>query len=240
LSLDSIGDDIERAFSIKNLSAVCLLINSPGGSPVQSHLIASRIISLSQKNKVPVYSFVEDVGASGGYWLACAGDKIFASSSSIVGSIGVISRSFGLVEMAKKIGIERRIYAQGKNKVLRDSFLPDDPDKIARINYLGMKMHNVFIDYVRSRRGDRLDVAGKVELFDGSIWVGSDGVKLGLVDGIQNLHDFIDSEFGKKVSIKVIKKKEPWMKRTFGVDIIDDISDCVRSSVQDLFVTKWF
>ncbi len=241
LNLNSIGDDIDKAFSIKNLSAVCLLINSPGGSPVQSDLIASRIISLSQKNKVPVYSFVEDVGASGGYWIACAGDKIFSSSGSIVGSIGVISSSFGMVEAAKKLGIERRIYSQGKNKVGMDAFLPVDPEKIARVNDIGAKMHNIFIEYVRSRRGDRLDVAGKVDLFDGNYWVGSDGLKFGLIDGIQSLHDFIESEFGSKVSIQFIKKKEPWMKRSFGIDnILDDISGCIRSSIQEMFVGKWF
>jgi signal peptide peptidase SppA len=241
LSLDSIGDDIDRTFATKDLSAVCIVINSPGGSGVQSHLIASRIISLSQKHKVPVYSFVEDVGASGGYWLACAGDKIFASSGSIVGSIGVIYRGFGLVETAKKLGIERRIYAQGKNKGGIDQFLPVDPDKIAKINDIGMKMHNVFIEYVRSRRGDRLDAAGTVELFDGSFWVGNDAVKLGLIDGIQSLHDFVDAEFGKEAFIKFIKKKESLIKRTFGVEsIIDDIANCVRSSIEELFISKWF
>ncbi len=240
LSLDSLRDDIDKAFATKNLSAVCLLINSPGGSPVQSHLIASRIISLSQKNKVPVYSFVEDVGASGGYWLACAGEEIFASSSSIVGSIGVIYSGFGLVETAKKFGVERRIYAQGKNKVGLDAFLPVESEKVAMLNDVSMKMHNFFIEYVRSRRGDRLDAAGKVELFDGRYWIGSDGVKLGLVDAIQNLHDFIEARFGKKVSVKFIKKKESWMRRTFGVDsILEDVSSCIRSSIEEIFTSKW-
>ncbi len=238
MNLESLSESIDQAFAFPNLHAVCLLINSPGGSPVQSELIASRIISLSQKKKVPVYSFIEDVGASGGYWLACAGEKIFSSINSIVGSIGVISSSFGLTEIAKKIGIERRIRTQGKNKVISDPFLPENPERIEMLLDMQRQIHEAFIEYVRTRRGDKLTKDDSIDLFDGKIWTGIEGVKLGLVDQIQNLYGFIDKTFGDKVDIKFVKKKDSWVRRRFGIDIVADMADCLKSNVQELFLTK--
>jgi len=238
ISLDSLNDSIEKAFSFPNLRAVLLVINSPGGSPVQSELIADRIISLSAKNKVPVYSFIEDVGASGGYWLACAGEKIFSSANSIVGSIGVISTSFGFTEIAKKLGIERRIRTQGKNKVISDPFLPEDPEKIAILLEIYKQVHASFVEYVRSRRGMRLQESA-TDLFDGRVWTGNDAVKFGLIDGIQNVRNFAEEEFGGNVKLKFIKKKDSWMRRSFGLDLISDLFDATRASVSELFLNKF-
>ncbi len=238
MNLESLSESIDQAFAFPNLHAVCLLINSPGGSPVQSELISSRIISLSQKKKVPVYSFIEDVGASGGYWLACAGEKIFSSVNSIVGSIGVISSSFGLTEIAKKLGIERRIRTQGRNKIISDPFLPEDPERVEILLDMQRQIHEAFIAYVRNRRGEKLNKNDSIDLFDGRIWTGIEGVKLGLVDEIQNLYEFIDKTFGDKVIVKFIKKRESWVRRRFGMDIVADVADCFKSNVQELLLTK--
>ncbi len=216
LSLDDLNARIEEAFNFARLAAVCIVINSPGGSPVQSELIAKRIISLSKEKKVPVYSFVEDVAASGGYWLACAGSKIFASKSSIVGSIGVISSGFGLQEAISKIGVERRVYTSGKNKSILDPFMPPKESDIKLIKKLQENVHAHFIDYVKTRRGGKITQSDEI-IFNGEFWSGDIAADYGLIDGIDDLYSFINREFGEKIKIEYVKAKESWVKRKLGV-----------------------
>lgn len=214
MSLCALNDLIEAAFEKPKTRAVILAINSPGGSPVQSELIAARIMELSKEKKIPIYSFVEDVAASGGYWLACAGEKIYASKSSILGSIGVISAGFGLKDAIKKLGIERRIITQGKNKSVLDPFADIKMEDIALINDMQKDIHEHFIDFVKKSRGKRLKET-KEELFGGKFWSGVKSKELGLIDGIDNMHNFIKTKFGEKVRIDYIKPRESWFKRKF-------------------------
>ena len=173
---------LERAFAREPLAAVALLINSPGGSGTQSALVADRIRGLAQEHDVPVLAFCEDVAASGGYWLACAADEIYAHPTSIVGSIGVVSQSFGLEGLLQRIGVERRLYTAGEAKARLDPFLPEKPEDVAWLRGLQDQLHALFRDWVVARRGDRL--ASGVELFDGEVWTGTRALELGLVDGL--------------------------------------------------------
>jgi signal peptide peptidase SppA len=173
---------LERAFSREHLAAVALLINSPGGSPTQSALVADRIRGLAEEHEVPVIAFCEDVAASGGYWLACAADEIFAHPTSIVGSIGVVSQSFGLEGLLQRIGVERRLYTAGQAKARLDPFLPEKPEDVEWLRGLQDQLHAMFREWVVARRGDRL-VSG-TELFDGEVWTGARARELGLVDGL--------------------------------------------------------
>ena len=173
---------LERAFSRENLAAVALLINSPGGSPTQSALVADRIRGLADEHEVPVLAFCEDVAASGGYWLACAADEIYAHPTSIVGSIGVVSQSFGLEGLLQRIGVERRLYTAGQAKARLDPFLPEKPEDVEWLRGLQDQLHAMFRDWVVARRGDRL--SADAELFDGEVWTGSRALELGLVDGL--------------------------------------------------------
>lgn len=177
---------LERAFAREPLAAVALLVNSPGGSPTQSALVADRIRGLADEHGVPVLAFCEDVAASGGYWLACAADEIFAHPTSIVGSIGVVSQSFGLEGLLARIGVERRLYTAGEAKARLDPFLPEKPEDVAWLRGLQDQLHDLFREWVVTRRGDRLAKAGErgVELFDGEVWTGARAVELGLVDGL--------------------------------------------------------
>jgi signal peptide peptidase SppA len=173
---------LERAFSRERLAAVAVLINSPGGSPTQSALVADRIRGLADEHQVPVLAFCEDVAASGGYWLACAADEIYAHPTSIVGSIGVVSQSFGLEGLLQRIGVERRLYTAGEAKSRLDPFLPEKPEDVAWLRGLQDQLHAMFREWVVARRGDRL-VSG-TELFDGEVWTGARARELGLVDGL--------------------------------------------------------
>lgn len=173
---------LERAFSRERLAAVALLINSPGGSPTQSALVADRIRGLADERGVPVLAFCEDVTASGGYWLACAADEIYAHPTSIVGSIGVVSQSFGLEGLLQRIGVERRLYTAGQAKSRLDPFLPEKPEDVEWLRGLQGQLHAMFRDWVVSRRGDRL--SSDAELFDGEVWTGARAHELGLVDGL--------------------------------------------------------
>ena len=172
---------LERAFAPERLAAVALLVNSPGGSPTQSALVADRIRGLAAEHDVPVLAFCEDVAASGGYWLACAADEIFAHATSIVGSIGVISQSFGLEGLLQRIGVERRLYTAGDAKSRLDPFLPEKPEDVVWLRGLQDQLHEMFRDWVVARRGDRL--ASDVELFNGEVWTGARAAELGLIDG---------------------------------------------------------
>src|SRR4051795_9865764 len=179
MTLAGVAKMLERAFAMRNAKAVALVINSPGGSPVQSRQIYLRIRQLAAEKKLPVLVFVEDVAASGGYMIACAGDEIFCDPSSILGSIGVVSGSFGFVEAIKKIGVERRVYTAGEHKATLDPFLPENPEDVARLKQLQREIHAIFIAMVKDSRGARLKGADDL-LFTGEFWAGEKSVSLGL------------------------------------------------------------
>ena len=201
---------IEAAFSKGRPVAVALVINSPGGSPAQSSLIAARIRRLAEEKKLPVHAFVEDVAASGGYWLATAADDIHVDASSIVGSIGVISASFGFPEFLARHGIERRVHTQGEDKSLLDPFRPERPEDVARLEQLQKVIHDAFIAQVEARRGAKLKGEG---LFTGDIWVGQGGVDAGLADGIGHLVPVMRARYGDKIRFNVLKARRPLIRR---------------------------
>lgn len=203
MSLAGVARTLERAFATKNAKAVALVINSPGGSPVQSRQIYLRIRQLAAEKKLPVLVFVEDVAASGGYMIACAGDEIFCDPSSILGSIGVVGGSFGFQELIKKIGVERRLYTAGEHKAMLDPFQPENPDDVARVKALQREIHAIFIALVRESRGSRLKGTEDV-LFTGEYWAGETSVSLGLADGIGDLRSTLRARYGDKVLTPVI------------------------------------
>jgi signal peptide peptidase SppA len=203
MSLAGVAKTLERAFATKNAKAVALVINSPGGSPVQSRQIYLRIRQLAAEKKLPVLVFVEDVAASGGYMIACAGDEIFCDPSSILGSIGVVGGAFGFQELIKKIGVERRLYTAGAHKAMLDPFLPENPDDVARVKALQREIHAIFIDLVKQSRGSRLKGADDV-LFTGEYWAGEKSVSFGLADAIGDLRSTLRARYGEKVQTPVI------------------------------------
>src|SRR6202142_230116 len=203
MSLAGVARTLERAFATKNAKAVALVINSPGGSPVQSRQIYLRIRQLAAEKKLPVLVFVEDVAASGGYMIACAGDEIFCDPSSILGSIGVVGGSFGFQELIKKIGVERRLYTAGAHKGMLDPFLPENPDDVARVKALQREIHAIFIGLVKQSRGSRLK-GDEESLFSGEYWAGETSVSLGLADAIGDLRSTLRARYGDKVLTPVI------------------------------------
>ena len=203
MSLAGVARTLERAFSVKNAKAVALVINSPGGSPVQSRQIYLRIRQLAEEKKLKVLVFVEDVAASGGYMIACAGDEIFCDPSSILGSIGVVGGSFGFQELIKKVGVERRLYTAGAHKAMLDPFLPEDPDDVLRLKALQREIHAIFIALVKQSRGARLKGAEDV-LFTGEYWAGETSVSLGLADAIGDLRSTLRARYGEKVQTPLI------------------------------------
>ena len=213
LTLQGIDKLIDKLFSDKKSPAVALIINSPGGSPTQSSLIADSIISKAKKKKKKVFAFVEDVAASGGYWLACAADEIYIDQNSIVGSIGVISPGFGFVNLLKKVGIERRVYTSGKSKSFLDPFKTAKPEDIKKLKNIQEQIHENFISYVRSRRGKKLIKTKDKEIFSGLFWVGQKVVELGLADGIGNLNATLKNKFGEKTKIKMIEPKRSFIQK---------------------------
>lgn len=202
LSLASTAGVIEKAFSFPDAPAVAISINSPGGSPVQSRLIYKRIRDLAAEKNKTVLVFVEDVAASGGYMIALAGDEIIADPTSIVGSIGVVSGSFGFTDLIKKIGVERRVHTAGKNKVTNDPFQPEKPEDVERLKVLMEEMHGTFIEMVRERRAGKL--ADDPDLFTGLFWSGKTGVDLGLVDGLGDMRTVLKNRFGPKTRLRLI------------------------------------
>jgi len=213
--LDFVGQKeiIEKAFSIKKSLAIAISINSPGGSPVQSHLIYSYIRKQAKKNNKKVLVFAEDVAASGGYLIACAGDEIYANSSSIIGSIGVIYSSFGLQELIKKAGIQRRIYTAGKNKSTLDPFVEEKQEDIERLKKIQLELHSDFIKVVEDSRAKKLKNDNGIELFTGEFWSGSTAKKLGLIDGVGNAEEIIKEKFGEEVIIKKFEKPKSWLNK---------------------------
>jgi signal peptide peptidase SppA len=203
---------IEKAFSLKKAKAVAITINSPGGSPVQSHLIYKFIRAQAKKNKKKVIVFAEDVAASGGYLIACAGDEIYANSSSIIGSIGVIYSSFGFTELIKKIGVERRVHTAGKNKSTLDPFLDEKSEDIERLKTIQLELHKDFIKVVEESRGSKLDKS-EIELFSGEFWSGSKAKDLGLIDSVGNANEILKEKFGEDVIIKKFEKSKGWLSK---------------------------
>lgn len=218
LSDQSMAPLLEKAFKKGKPKAVALVLNSPGGSPVQSSLIGARIRRLSEEREVPVYAFVEDVAASGGYWLACAADEIFVDASSIVGSIGVISASFGFHQLMERQGIERRVHTAGEDKSMLDPFRPERPKDIERLKDLQQQIHDAFITHVKDSRGTKL---AEGDLFTGEIWVGQKAIDVGLVDGMGHLVPKMKELFGKDVNFNVFGPKRSILQR-FGAKVLAD------------------
>ncbi len=210
---------IEKAFSKGKPAAVALEINCPGGSPVQSSLIAARIRRLAAEKKIPVFAFVEDVAASGGYWLACAADEIFVDDCSITGSIGVISANFGAHEFINNYGIERRVHTAGKSKSMMDPFKPEKPADVKRLKGWLEDIHETFIAYVKSRRGTKL--AENPDLFTGEVFIGQKGIDAGLADGIGHLAPIMKERFGDKVTFRRYGQKKSLLSR-FGAQLVRD------------------
>lgn len=215
LSLASTASLIEKAFAFSDAPAVAISINSPGGSPVQSRLIYKRIRDLAAEKNKRVLVFVEDVAASGGYMIAVAGDEIIADPSSIVGSIGVVSASFGFTELMKKIGVERRVYTAGENKAVLDPFKPEKKEDIERLKALQLEVHATFIDMVKARRGSKLK--DDPDLFTGLFWTGKRGLELGLVDSLGDMRSVLRDRFGAKTELRLITAPRGLFGRRLGV-----------------------
>lgn len=225
LNDEALAPILEKAFRRGKPKAVALVINSPGGSPVQSSLIGARIRRLAEEHEVPVTAFVEDVAASGGYWLACAANDIVIDESSVVGSIGVISASFGFHEFMERQGIERRVHTAGKDKSMLDPFRPERPADIKRLKALQSQIHDTFIDHVKSRRGARLST--DKDLFTGEIWVGQKAIDVGLADDIGHLGPVMKNRYGDKVKFARYGQKKSLLSR-FGARILTDTLDQVE------------
>jgi len=203
ITVAGVARPLERAFNMRNARAVALVVNSPGGSPVQSHLIYRRIRQLAEEKNRPVIAFVEDVGASGGYMVACAADEIFCDVSSILGSIGVVGGSFGFPKLMERMGVERRLYTAGEHKAMLDPFLPENPDDVERLKTVQKEIHASFISLVKQSRGGRLK-GPENALFSGEYWAGQKSIELGLADGIGDLRSTLRERFGDKVVTPLI------------------------------------
>ena len=217
LSLASLERSIEALFRRKEAPAVALVVNSPGGSPVQSSLIAGRIRALAAEKRKPVIAFVEDVAASGGYWLALAADEILVDPSSIIGSIGVVSAGFGFTDAIARLGVERRVHTTGARKALLDPFRPENPDDLGLLRELQDDIYQRFVAWVRERRGERLRPGG-TELFDGRVFTGERAVGLGLVDGLGDLRTTMKARFGEKTRLQLIGPRQGWLQRRLRLD----------------------
>lgn len=225
LMLSTIARTLERAFSVKRARAVALLINSPGGSPSQSHLIFRRIRQLAEEKNIPVLAFVEDISASGGYMLACAGDEIICDQYSIVGSIGVVGGSFGFPKLMDKVGVERRLYTSGEHKAMLDPFLPEKPEDVKRLKAIQKDIHDNFIALVKERRGPKLRGAGKT-LFSGEFWTAQKAIELGLADSIGDLRANLRERYGEKVRMPLVTAERSLLgRRVPGVNLAEALAD---------------
>jgi serine protease SohB len=230
---------LARAFSVRNAEAVAVIVNSPGGSPVQSHLVFQRIRQLADEKKLKVLVFIEDVGASGGYMIACAGDEIFCDISSIVGSIGVVGATFGLDRAIEKLGIERRVYTAGDRKVMLDPFLPENPQDVARLKAIQADIHKAFIALVQTRRGSRL-TGPEERLFSGEYWAGEQAFEFGLVDGFGDVRSVLRTRYGDKVRTPLMAERGWFGRRMPGLGSAtltgmltrDSLADDVLSSLE--------
>ena len=229
LTLASVARALERAFNMRTAKAVALLINSPGGSPVQSHLVYRRIRQLAAESARPVIAFAEDVAASGGYMIACAADEIFCDPSSIVGSIGVVGGSFGFPKLMDKLGVERRIYTSGEHKAMLDPFLPENPQDVERLKALQRDIHEEFIELVKRSRGARLKGPEKT-LFSGEYWTGGKAIELGLADGIGDLRATLRARFGDDVVTPLVAPARGWFGRVQPSVAPSDITGLPRAA----------
>ncbi len=218
ISVETVVPALERAFRVRGLKAVALEINSPGGAAAQSALIHQRVRALAAQRDVPVMAFVEDVAASGGYWLATAADEIFVDDNSIVGSIGVIYSGFGFTDAIEKLGIERRLYTAGARKSMLDPFRPEAPEDVARLRAIQGEIHDNFKKLVRTRRGARLGDTPEDELFSGEFWVGQRAIDLGLADSLGEMRTVLRERFGEKVQMRRIGRQRGWLRRRVGVE----------------------
>jgi signal peptide peptidase SppA len=235
LTLANVARPLERAFRMRSARAVALLINSPGGSPVQSHLIYRRIRQLAAENSRSVIAFAEDVAASGGYMIACAADEIICDPNSIVGSIGVVGGSFGFAKLMDKLGIERRLYTSGEHKAMLDPFLPENPEDVERLKAVQREIHEGFIELVKLSRGGRLKGPEKT-LFSGEYWTGSKAIAFGLADGIGDLRSTLRERFGADVSTPLISAPRGWLGRVQpGVRLLELVSR--RGGLAEEFVS---
>jgi len=239
LSIDTVAPLLARAFRMRRVEAVALVINSPGGSPVQSSLIAQRIRLLAGEKGQPVIAFVQDVAASGGYWLACAADEIVADPASIVGSIGVISAGFGFHEMIGRFGIERRVHTAGERKSMLDPFRPEKPDDLERLKSLQAEIHDGFIGWVRERRGGRLK-GDEATLFSGEFWTGKRGLELGLVDTLGELRATLQERYGAKVYLPVLAPRRRLLQR-FGLGSgIEELGPSTLAAIEERLMWQRF
>jgi serine protease SohB len=237
LMLSSVARQLERAFSVRGARAVALVINSPGGSPVQSHLIYRRIRALAAEKKLPVIAFAEDVAASGGYMIACAADEIICDRSSIVGSIGVVGGSFGFARLIEKLGVERRLYTSGERKAMLDPFLPEKPEDVDRLKAIQREIHDDFIALVKESRGSRL-TGPETDLFSGEYWTGRTAVELGIADSLGDLRAVLRERFGDKVETPIIAPERSLFGRArpgVGVDALGGLFD--RATLADELIS---
>ena len=216
INLANLEDKIKSAFDVYNVKAVALVINSPGGSPVQSELIVMRIRELSAEKEIPVYAFAQDVAASGGYMLALAGEEIYAHQASIVGSIGVINSGFGYPAALEKLGIERRVYTAGESKSLLDPFKPEVEKDVKMLKNLLKEIHDFFKSFVKEARGDRLKGVQKT-IFSGQVWNGEEAAKMGLIDGVGDMRSVMKEKLGDDVKFKCIKQEKSFLKGMLGM-----------------------
>ena len=244
LSLQTLAGPLEAAFKPKNVTAVALSINSPGGSPVQSDLIGARVRDLAAEYEKPVIAFVEDVAASGGYWLACAADEIYVNPSSIVGSIGVISSGFGFQDAIEKLGVERRVHTAGTRKSLLDPFRDENPEDVAHLKSVQIEIHDAFKAWVESRRGSKLKPEKDNDLFEGKFWTGTTAVELGLADGLGDLRRILSDRYGKKTRFNVLGQRRSLAQKlgfasapaglpTIGADITAGLPDAIVSTLEE-------
>ncbi|WP_107987806.1 S49 family peptidase [Breoghania corrubedonensis] len=234
LTLAGCASSLEKAFRFDGVPAVAIIVNSPGGSPVQARLIYQRIRQLAKEHEKQVLVFVEDVAASGGYMIAIAGDEIIADPSSIVGSIGVISAGFGFVDLLEKVGVERRMHTSGTRKGILDPFQPENPDDVTHLETLQQEIHEVFIEMVRARRGDVL--SDDPDLFSGLFWVGETARSLGLIDDLGDLRQVAQARYGDKVQLRLIgAERSIWPKRSgVGIEAMAGALDGRNGLARDL------
>ncbi|MDO8838708.1 MAG: S49 family peptidase [Parvibaculum sp.] len=209
LNLAAVAPALEAAFTMKHVKAVALIVNSPGGSPVQSSLIYKRIRALAKEKSLPVYAFAEDVAASGGYMIACAADEIYADESSVIGSIGVVSAGFGFTGLIEKLGVERRVHTSGESKAMLDPFQPEKPDDVARLKALQEEVHENFKSLVTKARGARLKTDDP-EIFSGAFWAGEGAQARGLIDGLADLRSHMRGLYGDTVKLRLVASRAPW------------------------------
>ena len=238
LSLESVEPQLKKAFSVKQAKAVALIINSPGGSPVQSSLIGQRVRDLASQNDLPVLAFCEDVAASGGYWIAAAADEVFANAASVIGSIGVISAGFGFDKAIARLGVDRRVYTAGNAKMTLDPFQPERTEEVDRLKALQADIHQQFITHIESRRGSRLN-GDRDALFSGAFWTGQTALELGLIDAIGECRQTLLNRFGSETEIMMIEPKRKLL--PFGVSGMSSrlVEDAAAVAIERAYFSRF-